>query len=241
MHQSYPDILEHLTALLRNAHAETRDHGEGPSPRCRDDIDPVTRQCNCAAEPLWWDANGVPRFAAHHPSLSPDIYAEEVALLDISCQRCGQEFRVQQTWSMMDAAQQLARSGTHGQTAAMLDRAWAVIDQGEARVLPEIAADRETFAKLRNTRPKNLAEQIAHGEIHYGDPPSTGCCAAGDTMNCWDLRVVEYWARGFTLRKILDPPNVSNVMKGDEISRYEWTRVPTYEIELPDATSAERG
>lgn len=29
--------------------------------------------------------------------------------------------------------------------------------------------------------------------IHYGDPPAHGC--AGDTMNCSDLKVLEYWRR----------------------------------------------
>jgi hypothetical protein len=244
MHQSYPDILERMTALLRNAHAETKDHGEGPSPHCRDEIDPDTNQCQCVAEPRWWDDHGVPRFAEHHPNLAPDIYADEVALLVISCQGCGQEFHVQMTWSTMDAARILATSGTPAQVSLMLERAWAVIDgtRGGKRadVFPEIAADRATFAELRDRRPERLSEQIAHGTIHYGDPPNTGCCAAGGTMNCWDLRVVEYWARSFTLRKLLDPTNTSDTMKGDECLRYEWTRVPAFEIELPDATEANR-
>lgn len=43
-----------------------------------------------------------------------------------------------------------------------------------------------------------LAEQIAKGGvyqdgIHYGDPPAHGC--TGDSMNCEDLEVVEYWER----------------------------------------------
>jgi hypothetical protein len=29
--------------------------------------------------------------------------------------------------------------------------------------------------------------------LHYGDPPPHGC--SGDTMNCLDLRVLEFWRR----------------------------------------------
>jgi hypothetical protein len=52
--------------------------------------------------PLWWDQNGVPRFRPHHPDLASDIYAAEVALLRIACQRCLLEQLVQMTWSPTD-------------------------------------------------------------------------------------------------------------------------------------------
>jgi len=46
--------------------------------------------------------------------------------------------------------------------------------------------------------------------FHYGDPPRHGC--VGDTMNCYDLRIVEFWKRK---------------EKG-----WGWERVTKYEIEL---------
>lgn len=55
-------------------------------------------------EPLWYDAHGVPRYAAHHPDLCPDIYADEVALVEIMC--CGEcrgTFMVQMSWSQLDS------------------------------------------------------------------------------------------------------------------------------------------
>src|SRR5205085_9175 len=58
------------------------------------------RCCSCVAKPGWYDENGTPRFAEHHPKLCPDIYATEVALLLISCQACGHEYKVQMSWSM---------------------------------------------------------------------------------------------------------------------------------------------
>lgn len=41
----------------------------------------------------------------------------------------------------------------------------------------------------------DLASWIKSGAIHYGDPPNAGCCAAGPTMNCIDVAVIEYWLR----------------------------------------------
>jgi len=93
-------------------------------------------------EPLWWDENGVPRYAKHHPSLCPDIYADKVILMEIACQSCKKHFFVQMSSSF--------------------------------------------FQKTRLQ---------GKGLPHYGDPPNISCCAGGATMNCDDLRIVEYWDR----------------------------------------------
>lgn len=42
---------------------------------------------------------------------------------------------------------------------------------------------------------KKLPDLIEADEIHYGDPPNTGCCPAGPTMNSIPLRVLECWRR----------------------------------------------
>lgn len=60
-----------------------------------------------------------------------------------------------------------------------------------------------------------LRQQIEDGLIHYGDPPNVQCCMAGPTMNCLDLRVIEYWHN----------PKI-----------FEWIRVTELEIVLPDGT-----
>lgn len=44
--------------------------------------------------PQWWDENAVPRFCEFHPSHVADIYADEVALLQIQCQYCRRKFKV---------------------------------------------------------------------------------------------------------------------------------------------------
>jgi len=65
---------------------------------------------------------------------------------------------------------------------------------------------------VRAGREVSLADQVRRKVIHYGDPPRHGgeACAAGDTMNCIDLRVVEFW----------------------RLDRFDWFRVVELEIEL---------
>lgn len=53
---------------------------------------------------------------------------------------------------------------------------------------------------------KAITEQL----LHYGDPPRHDCTGGGDTMNCEDLRVLEYWER----------------------EDMEWKRVPEFERSL---------
>lgn len=44
--------------------------------------------------PQWWDANGTPRYGAFTAHLCPDIYAQQVVLLEIACQDCQRHFLV---------------------------------------------------------------------------------------------------------------------------------------------------
>lgn len=59
-----------------------------------------------------------------------------------------------------------------------------------------------------------LAENIRDGELHYGDPPNYGNCQSGASMNCFDLRVLQYWSR--------------------DNQKFEWVRDSRLEIGLPD-------
>lgn len=54
---------------------------------------------------------------------------------------------------------------------------------------------------------------IRDGSLHYGDPPNVECCPAGATMNCDDLKVLEYW-------------------RLNRQGGYEWERVPELEVVL---------
>lgn len=128
-------------------------------------------------KPRWFDVHGVPRFCDHHPRHCPDIYADAVALIVISCQSCGREIPVQMS---------------HGSGEAL---------RAHMMGLEDVA----------------LAQRVKDGTLHYGDPPAHEddrgeYCHAGCTMNCWDLRVLEFWAR----------------------PEFDWARFSALEIELPD-------
>jgi hypothetical protein len=123
--------------------------------------------------PLWWDQRGVPRFRDHHPDLASDIYASEVVLLRIACQRCLHEQLVQMTWGHNDVMTCLIRDE------------WAALRRGE---------------NIDDSRTAHtLAAAVRDGSIHYGDPPHHEdrgeFCHAGCTMNVWDLKVEEFWVR----------------------------------------------
>lgn len=72
-----------------------------------------------------------------------------------------------------------------------------------------------TYEFLDNRRP--LSEVVQDGSLHFGDPPNIGCCAAGPTMNCMDIKVLEYWSRR----------NSKDFFR-------EWERLPDLEVLLPD-------
>jgi hypothetical protein len=63
-------------------------------------------------------------------------------------------------------------------------------------------------------------------ELHYGDPPNVGCCAAGATMNSIPLRVLEAWAR-------FDKAHTKPAEGGHRVclaEYFNWNRVPELEI-----------
>lgn len=71
--------------------------------------------------------------------------------------------------------------------------------------------------KVRNEFSKSLKEWIKKKGIHYGDPPrhdhEDGSRCAGETMNCDDIGVVEFW-------------------KQDKKNLWNWKRNKRFEIRL---------
>lgn len=47
-----------------------------------------------AEDPKWWDEHGVPRYCDHHPDEVANIYARQVAFVEIACQNCGARYLV---------------------------------------------------------------------------------------------------------------------------------------------------
>jgi hypothetical protein len=132
----------------------------------------------------WWDEDGCPRYNNFHPDMLANIYAREAALLDIQCQACEKHF-------LVAMSQDYPSIG------------WEPVDKTiyERRPIPlEVACSFKVGPKM--------AERIDY--LHYGDPPIHGC--VGDTMNCEDKRVVQFW----------------------RCDKGEWERVPELEREIVD-------
>lgn len=129
-------------------------------------------------EPLWYDQGGTPRYSKFHPNLSPDIYADEVILLEIACQDCGRRFFVE-----MDYSVHVKIFDRHMESFSNRLRKW--LKEGRTNWCP----------------------------VHYGDPPIHDC--VGDTENCWNIRIIEFWKRG----------------------EFDWKRDKEFEIELEKPNS----
>ncbi len=63
---------------------------------------------------------------------------------------------------------------------------------------------------VRGTPNPSLADRIRQKAIHYGDPPCWEC-AAGATMNCVDLKTVQFWTRQNSLRDWVRMPELEDI------------------------------
>jgi len=121
--------------------------------------------------PLWHDEHGVPRYDQFTRELVADIYAREIALVEIQCQACLKRFDVAFSYAPMQ--------------------------------------------QVSNPNLPSLSEEVTDDTLHYGDPPrhddpgGHGC--AGETMNCNDLRVLQFWQMN---------------------QEYDWKRIPRLELRL---------
>lgn len=116
-------------------------------------------------EPAWWQAQGVPRFCEFSPEEAPDIYADEVALVEIACQSCDTRFHVCFTSSATSCVKE-----------AMFG----------AKTKEEILEQVDNF---------RVSSMIRNGTLRYGDPPNIACCPAGPSMTSEPVAVLEYWSR----------------------------------------------
>lgn len=77
---------------------------------------------------------------------------------------------------------------------------------------------RQTFSSCMEDYLRHQGQGSVWAPIHYGDPPMHDCSGgAGPTMNCYDLRILEFWIK----------PNLTRLECDSE-----WQRVQKYEIEI---------
>lgn len=144
-----------------------------------------------AEEPKWFDEEAVPRYCDFSPTEVANIYCDEVALVLISCQACDTPFKV----------------------AFSSDKNMWVIHRMDRAEYIDLKTKEEQEAWFKALPAFPLSANIE--SLHYGDPPNIGCCPAGPTMNCMDIKVLEYWRCDYN--------------KG-----WEWIRMPEFEVMLPD-------
>lgn len=79
-----------------------------------------------------------------------------------------------------------------------------------ALIATECQACRTPFLVCLTAGRGRIAAAVKDRSLHYGDPPNVECCAGGPSMNCVDVRVVEFWRRDVA----------------------DWERDPSLEIDL---------
>jgi hypothetical protein len=55
--------------------------------------------------PIWFDEHAVPRYCDFNPEAVANIYAREVALVEIACQGCDKRFKVAFSWASFESTQ----------------------------------------------------------------------------------------------------------------------------------------
>lgn len=133
-------------------------------------------------DPTWFDENGAPRYGKFTPDQMSNIYADEVVLLEIACQSCRKRFLVEMNFSRSHAMMQVARQAIDAKLDAndLFDKIKSFSD--------EVKSWSEQLKLVES-------KEHLYVPLHYGDPPNHGC--TGDTMNCYDLKIVEFWVRDF--------------------------------------------
>jgi len=163
--------------------------------------------------PLWFDQNGTPRFSPFTPELTADIYANDLAFMEIACQNCHQKFKV------LASPDRFQRDVVYPQKAespnALLDGAdcWNEIGSFHYGDPPRHGNGDETVCPTCGKEYGTIEELEAHRADLQHEAPVR--CAAGDTMNSVPVRVLEFWHHDFDQKS----PTF-----------LEWVRKPEYEI-----------
>lgn len=130
--------------------------------------------------PLWFDALGYPRYCIFGPRETSNIYANVVFLVEIACQDCHHKMDVSNSFDHMD----MYRND-------FFKNKWE-----EVRKQYDIPEGKLVFGKhWKDFFNKFSKEELLNYIVHYGDPPRHDCSGAGETMNCYDLKIKEAWIK----------------------------------------------
>lgn len=96
----------------------------------------------------------------------------------------------------------------------------------------KVCISRTTWETMETAR--SLESFVRGHDIHFGDPPNAGCCAAGPTMNSVPRQVLEFWLRGRGKDGETEERNGIRVIK-NPAEYMKWKRIPELECVIePD-------
>ena len=128
-----------------------------------------------AGAPDWYDEHGTPRYGERHPR-QVTVYGNQAVFFEIACQVCGERFIVSKTYCHTDWI-------------------WGHLIYVPPCPLRRVILRVWHWIVKRYGRGTDLIQRVSEGWLHYGDPPYHGCAYGGETTNCEDIRVLEFWRR----------------------------------------------
>ena len=175
-----------------------------------------------AENPLWYDSEGVPRYAPFRKSMNGILF-RAIALMTIACQKCGKRFTVakgREKYTVYGLQKRLERVEILADTSR------------EQHVLIRPRDLLETLRPQPDDIP--LIKRPTLGDVayfYYGDPPVHGCI--GDTMGSIHLRVLEYWEQNTTITDGSIKDKYGNAIGGKIVAgNYDWVRHPAHEVDV---------
>lgn len=129
--------------------------------------------------PKWFDRNGFPRYCDFDPDKTSNIYADVVFLVEIACQDCLHK---------MDVA--ISLSTHHLCLDDCFKNKWNDIAKEK-----NIDYGKLIFSHHWDDFFRKFSVEEFLNLLHYGDPPRHGCLGAGETMNCYDVKIKQCWIK----------------------------------------------
>ena len=176
-----------------------------------------------AGEPVFYDANGTPRYEKFGRWNSGKSTSRASALFITACQKCHKRFTVVSAikddyrWVLQNQVQR---------AEALADFCILTKESLTPEKLLEALKPRE------DDIPKIVRPSFGNiGHFSYGDPPIHGCI--GDTMGSFELQVLEYWEQNRIITDGSIQDRYGNHIGGKRLSGdFDWIRYPEHEVDV---------
>jgi hypothetical protein len=119
------------------------------------DYDDIISRIN--TPPIWFDEYSVPRYCEFEPQRSPSIHINEIALVEITCQRCKRRFLV--ALSVLNFTKSKIAEAVRNKTLHYGDPPWHYRSSG--------AKDDRCTGNSMNSEPRRVIEYWSRGDKKY--------------------------------------------------------------------------